>query len=331
MMTAIILGLLALSVLTLLAALTFLYRWIVRSRVFPQLPKLWKTDRLRFGVSAAAFVVFMLAFIAVGMIGGGGDPDSGDPTTPAGQRPTGPSFDQPAAPPRPPAPLQPAEQPQSAEQAQAQPAAQAQLEPQPPTPNPAPEPAPPALPDPDADAPAAPAPTAQEPSAQPQALTGSYSAGPKEAAPAPEAGAQTQPQPEAAQVSPLPARPLVQTPEPPPEPKAKPKPEPKAKPKARPKAKPKAQPELDQTAGLPGGKVYGVCLASFRKKSSAANIADDLKKQGYTTRIIPAKVKGQRWYRVCVGTFTSLAKAKAQAQRLHDKTKYKSSFIARIK
>ena len=103
-MTALILGLLALSVLSLLAAMAFLYRWIVRSRVFPQLPKLWKTDRLRFGISSAAFVVFILAFVAVGMIGGGGQ-DPNDPTMPASKRPTGPSFEQPPAPPKPKQPL----------------------------------------------------------------------------------------------------------------------------------------------------------------------------------------------------------------------------------
>jgi hypothetical protein len=329
MMTAIILGLLALSVLSLLAALTFLYRWIVRSRIFPQLPKLWKSDRQRFVISAAAFVVFMVAFVAVGMLGGGG-PDSGDPTTPADQRPTGPSFEQPSS------PSPNAQQPESAEQPQAEqpqepePAKsgeQSQQAEQPSQTAGAPALREPALPDPDADTtptapPKADSPAAaQEPTApnkrgavQSEALTGTFSAGPKEAAPAPEAPAPDQAQAASEAAPPAPEPPKAEF-----------------KPKPKPKAKAQAQKQTAKLPDLPAGKVYGVSVASFRKRPPAVQKAKELQKQGYTARVIPAKVKGKQWYRVCVGTFREFSKAKAQAERIRKKTKYTSAFATRIK
>lgn len=65
MSTLIILGLLAGSVIFLLAALGFLYRYMVRKRLFPQLPRLWMGDRKRFFVFSLIFVCFFGAFFAV--------------------------------------------------------------------------------------------------------------------------------------------------------------------------------------------------------------------------------------------------------------------------
>ena len=318
MMTALILGLLALSVLSLLAAAAFLYRWVVRRQLFPQLPKHWKNDRQLFVICAAAFVVFTAAFIAVGMMGGpeSSGPDPADPTTPAEMRPTGPSFDPPLVPSPYEQPPAAATQPQTRQESQAQSPAQPE---QPSAPKTGAQEPP--VPDPDAEAPAAPHESkAAAPPAAPQAsgekaesLTGSYSAGPKEAAPAPETPAQTQ----------------AKEPGPPPAPAQAEAPKAEAEPK--PEAETEAGPKAEAEPSLPSGKVYGVCVASFRKRSSADQKAAELKKQGYTTRIIPAKVKGKQWYRCCVGTFKEIAKAKAQADRIRKKTKYKSAFVTRIK
>jgi len=52
MSALIVLGLLLLAVGCLAAALFYLYRWLVRRRLFPQLPRLWSGDRRRFLVSS---------------------------------------------------------------------------------------------------------------------------------------------------------------------------------------------------------------------------------------------------------------------------------------
>ena len=66
------------------------------------------------------------------------------------------------------------------------------------------------------------------------------------------------------------------------------------------------------------------------RNPSAAEKVAELKQQGYTARVIPAKVKGRLWYRSCVGTFKELSKAHAQALRVRKKTKYKTAFAIRI-
>jgi hypothetical protein len=70
-MTAlVVLGILGVTALFLAGALTYLYRWRVRKKLFPQLPRLWKGDRNRFLASTGLFVVSLLAFMVVSLITG---------------------------------------------------------------------------------------------------------------------------------------------------------------------------------------------------------------------------------------------------------------------
>ena len=62
MVPLIILGLLAVTIICLLAALVFLYRYLSRSRLFPQLPRLWQGDKTRFILFLLMFFVFGVGF-----------------------------------------------------------------------------------------------------------------------------------------------------------------------------------------------------------------------------------------------------------------------------
>jgi cell division protein FtsN len=349
MMTAVVLGLLALSVLALLAALAFLYRWIVRSRVFPQLPKLWKADKQRFLISSGAFVVLAIAFAAVGIMGVGA-PSLPDPTTPPEMRPTGPSFESAGTQPQTPGEQAstkggaqpPGETDQDLDSSRPELGGTGLPQPQTEAPQIAAQTGPsatddagfPASPDQtgggDAQAdlyrpgdeapPVAPEPGQDEepgssivPDLASQAQTSPQIPARSKAAP-PKSVAQPKPQPKAA---PEPA------PKPKPAPAAKPKPKPEPKSKVAAKPKPKAQ-----EAETAGGPKFTVCVSSFKNKSLAASLNSRLKKLGFSTRIISAKIKGKGvWHRVCVGTFESWRKAVEMSLRIQKRGISKSPFV----
>jgi hypothetical protein len=346
MATAMILGLLALSVLALLAALAFLYRWIVRSRVFPQLPKLWKVDKQRFLICSGLFALFSMGFAMVGLFGVG-LPQEPNPTTPPDLRPTRPSFQDKTGtktispnskfnPERPEALLQqsppPAQpnptdvgQPPSMSGDTAQPGQiAADAAPVKPEPAPAavsePEPGKSIVPD-----LASRAETASPPAPQPQPK-------PEPAAPAAKAKPKPKPEPKAA------AKPKAK-PKPPvvanlrKKPKARPKPskrvsaKAKAEIKAKPKPKPKPRPK--PKAKAQGKELrFTVCVQSFKSKRLANKLNARLKAQGFSSRVISTQIKDMGLYhRVCVGTFTSRIKAAAQAQRIKKRGISKSPFV----
>lgn len=91
-MTALlVLGLFILTALSLAAALFYLYRWLARRKLFPQLPRLWSGDRKRFILSLVGFAVFLPAFVVVSLFSA----DTAAVQARAGKSavPPGPSFD----------------------------------------------------------------------------------------------------------------------------------------------------------------------------------------------------------------------------------------------
>lgn len=184
MMNLLLLVLLAAAGLSLLGAVFFLYRYLVRSRLFPQLPRIWSGDKRRFFLLLGLFVLSLAAFAIVGILT---RPAAGPPPQLGYAPPAGTTAPQPVASeepnrlvapelPRPdrsaPPPEAPVETPPAPALASAPPSEERALPPQPaPLPEAAPAASPPAEvlpapPPPPAPAPAptpTPAKTAQEP------------------------------------------------------------------------------------------------------------------------------------------------------------------------
>ncbi|MBI4799037.1 MAG: hypothetical protein HY794_09950, partial [Desulfarculus sp.] len=96
MINLLLLALLALAGLSLLGCLFFLYRYLVRNKLFPQLPRIWSGDRRRFLWLSALFAVSLGAFALVGFL-------TRPPAEPAPQL----GYAPPAAEPAPAAPAEP--------------------------------------------------------------------------------------------------------------------------------------------------------------------------------------------------------------------------------
>ncbi len=91
MVALLILGLFVLTALCLAAALVYLYRWIVRKKLFPQLPRLWTGDKKRFVFSFLGFILSLIAFVGLSLYTGPGRPAAQD--KPPRQKPLQPMFD----------------------------------------------------------------------------------------------------------------------------------------------------------------------------------------------------------------------------------------------
>lgn len=348
-MTAlVVLGLLGVTALFLAGALTYLYRWRVRKKLFPQLPRLWKGDRSRFLVSTGLFVVSLLAFMVVSLATGPSMPEP--PQKQMAKKAQGPSFDGAPPPPSPP-PKKPDAPPTPASAAApySTPAAalnnefQTAAQPKGIAPTPAPRQQPAA-----AQVPAAPAaqqaPNTQDlqqpattkpsqvntdaaPAAQPKAE-------PKASAPATAKPVKAPASEPAAQAAPAPAK------ESPPDqkktspaktetPKSKAAAPVKAKKqaKAAPDSKPKAQKAAKTTS-----KAYTVCVASFKDPESAQQQVARLAKKGLKGRIVKAELKGKGvWYRVCLGEFSAPNQAAAKSKAWRDNDLVKTPFVVRLR
>jgi hypothetical protein len=350
-MTAlVVLGVLGLTALFLAGLLTYLYRWRVRKRLFPQLPRLWKRDRSRFFISSALFIVSLLAFMVVSLATGPSLPEP--PKKLVANEQQGPSFDGAPPPPMPrPAPAQPAEPTASAAQPQQQlaspapskagdqlglPANRSQSGPT----------APPAQQTPSAQAIApgskpaaeqASPQTSQEPvTAKPSQVA---EAQPKTEAPVKEfvpenkvaaqsetTMPQVQPaaeaeQPKAEKKSKPPKAAAVKQASKPAEAKTPAKPAAAKKVAAKPEAKTK-----------PSGKAFTVCAASFKDRESAQRYTTRLAKKGLKGKVVKAKIKEKGvWYRVCLGEFASTKKAAAKAKAWRDNDLIKTPFVVRLR
>ena len=94
MVPLIILGLLAVTVICLLAALVFLYRYLSRSRLFPQLPRLWRGDKTRALLFFLMFLIFGIGFGAASWLSQPPEPEAMvEQTLAKSQAVLGPSFD----------------------------------------------------------------------------------------------------------------------------------------------------------------------------------------------------------------------------------------------
>jgi hypothetical protein len=351
-MTAlVVLGVLGLTALFLAGLLTYLYRWRVRKRLFPQLPRLWKRDRSRFFISSALFVMSLLAFMVVSLATGPSMPEP--PKKLAAKKQQGPSFDGAPPPPMPkPAPAQPPEPAPSAVQPGPQPAIPAPIKEVDQAGLPAKQPqtaqssASPAQKAPETQAPgSSPEPVKEQPSLQatqepkaaqtsraekvkPKTVAPSEKAAPDKTLEAPPIAAEPQAQPAPAKEQ---AK-AVEKAEP-----TKPKQEkqavkpPKSKAQAKPTAKKTAKAKAPAKA-KPESKAFTVCVASFKDRESAQRQAKRLANKGLKGKIVKAKIKGKGvWYRVCLGEFASTKQATAKAKAWRDNDLVKTPFVVRLR
>ena len=108
MLNLVILALMAAAFLSLAAAVVFLYRFMARKRLFPQLPRLWKSDRLRFVISLVSFLVLAAAFATLSaMAPAPSVKETALQAKKPGDAPLGPSFDGQPPPPLPAKPKPP--------------------------------------------------------------------------------------------------------------------------------------------------------------------------------------------------------------------------------
>lgn len=61
---------------------------------------------------------------------------------------------------------------------------------------------------------------------------------------------------------------------------------------------------------------YTVQVGSYRNKSNAENYAEEIRKNGFSVQTVEALVKGNTYYRVWVGTLSTIEQAKAFSQEL---------------
>ena len=315
-MTFIILALLSLSALALLGAIFFLYRYLMRSHLFPQLPRVWRVEKVRFFICTVVFLLCFGAFLLTGWLGN--NSQNTDDTVISSTQPSqnAPSFDN-APPPQQPETTpteQPTEQQGTTEERVLPPRTDARPETTPatgsasdsspatsPTTSPAQEkpiigvvPAQPATPE-------------TKPEVKPQNTTTT-----------PETKPETKPQS-------TPNKPEVK-------PEVKPESKPETKPEERPVPTPKPYvPEEDvkpqQT--VPSG-TYTVCVASYATEAAAQSDLKNFANMGQA-QIIAADIPGKgRWYRICVGQYSGQAAAQAEANRLRSSGQAKGAFVVRV-
>jgi len=320
-----LLGLLLGALICLLGFLFSLYRYLVRSKLFPQLPRLWKGAKTRSFIFLALFLVMAGGFGAMAWTGGlfgaaAKKPLAAKPATPQA-KPAVPKPQPPAT--RPTAPAVPAV-------AASQPS----------------KPAPAAASSGQGAAKPAPAAPAAPPAIQPDKgdmRLSNLGTDQKPAAPAPTAPAvpKTPPAPKAAEkpaaVAPPPplARPAkpAETATPPAKPEAKPQAKPAPKPAPPPaKATPAPAKPAPPPANGNSTKVWTVCVSSHRQPGPAKDEAAKLKKAGLPAEVVTVALgKKGTWHRVCVGRFKTQAQAAKSNRLWRNKGLIKDSFLAKVK
>jgi cell division septation protein DedD len=75
---------------------------------------------------------------------------------------------------------------------------------------------------------------------------------------------------------------------------------------------------------------YTVQIASYPKEDEAQNMSNDLKNKGFSAFYVPAKVKGDTWYRVSVGLFSTQKEAQAYRNDLLARAKVSSAIVQKI-
>ncbi|MEZ0392345.1 MAG: SPOR domain-containing protein [Pseudobdellovibrionaceae bacterium] len=90
---------------------------------------------------------------------------------------------------------------------------------------------------------------------------------------------------------------------------------------------PNALPEEVASSAI--GK-FTVQVASYSTEKEAQSMAADLKAKGFSAFYVSAKVKGQTWYRVSVGLFTTSKEADAYKKDLISRAKVSSAIVQKI-
>ena len=340
-MTALmVLGILGLTALFLAGLFTYLYRWRVRKRLFPQLPRLWRRDRSRFFISSAFFVISLLVFMVVSLATGPSLPDS--PQKPAVKKEQGPSFD--GAPP-PPMPQTPP--PQTAVTAPSV----TTLSPQTalPTPTPgdqtgpmakhqqtvpstpqvqrpstvqAPSPIPPPVKEQSSQQSSQISPKVQSSQAlqtKPKAETPFDKPAPEKTVTAPSNTAELQAQPTQIQAQPKVDKKITP---------------PGVKPQ---KADPFEQATKPQETKVPAkvkslDKAFTVCVASFQNRETAQRYIVRLANKGRKGKIMKVELEGKGvWYRICLGEFASSKQAAEKAKAWRNNEMVKTPFVVRLR
>jgi cell division septation protein DedD len=84
-----------------------------------------------------------------------------------------------------------------------------------------------------------------------------------------------------------------------------------------------------EVAASAAGK-FTVQVASYPKEDEAKNMASELKGKGFSAFYIEAEIKGQKWYRVNVGLFTTQKEAQAYKDDLLARAKISSAIVQKI-
>ena len=339
-MTFINIGLLTLSALALLGGIFFLYRYLMRSHLFPQLPRVWRVEKIRFLLCLVVFIVCFAGFLVTGWLNQDSEEQSvtvieqtlptmdqpsfdGAPLPNPGQERAlppqsgqsggdeeqkvvmlGPDMDKPALPgPDNPVADKPATTPPAPvvdKPAAAQPPATTSGDK-------------PAATDKPADKPAVDKPAAQAPDKPGQATTIPQGEKPLPKPYVPEEGGA--PSATAAATTPLPGE--------------KPLPKPYV-----PEGPASSTPGIAgisaaaDNATASGG--YSVCVASYSTEAAAQSDLGNYQSLG-SARIVSVDIPGKgRWHRVCLGQYKTQAEAQGEANKWRNSGAAKGAFVVRL-
>jgi cell division septation protein DedD len=79
-----------------------------------------------------------------------------------------------------------------------------------------------------------------------------------------------------------------------------------------------------------GGSKFTIQIASYPSETEAQKKTDELKKLNFEAFYTPATIKGQTWFRVNVGTYTTAREAQDHKNDLVEKTHISSAIIQKV-
>jgi cell division protein FtsN len=75
---------------------------------------------------------------------------------------------------------------------------------------------------------------------------------------------------------------------------------------------------------------YTIQVSSHQTENEAKNRVEELKNKGFVASYIPAEIDGKTWYRVGIGTFTTVKSAKEYLSKLKEDSNFKSAIIRQV-
>ena len=87
---------------------------------------------------------------------------------------------------------------------------------------------------------------------------------------------------------------------------------------------------LPKQVAADGTKKYTVQVAAYGNEQEAQSKVAELKSKGLAAIYVPARVKGQSWYRVSIGQFTTQKEAITYKKSLLDEGQIKAAIISEI-